>query len=295
MQVLREKPHMDREDLDSTKKPQALGTFLLWGNSANPWLSCLRFYLHLQRQQWNTVTEPNRRISSWLKSGCLSITLHHITHIQLSSKLEMNLIWILGCCLNMWLVLKDKQDKTHKCENTWNKSRPRCPKGVGRNINLVNPTLSPYLILKFIRFPVFLDLLLWRQTTLQSHLISSLCSLHFAVQITGNWYHSGLDNDLEQDLSGFLKSYLGAVWMPLHLSTLRSWKSPLKSKLPQGRRDYVLLSPLCPGTMSVGFKYRTCETHILLWWFFKGVLWVDYQLYFPQVLIRRKCVWSWLK
>lgn len=183
-------------------------------------------------------------ISSWLKSGCLSITLHYITNIQLSSKLELNLNWILGCCLNMWLVFKkNKQDKTHKCENTWNKIIPRRPKGVGRNINLVNPTLSPYLTLKFIRFPVFLDLLLWRQTTLQSHLISSLCSLYLAVHITGNWYHSGLDNDLKQELSGFLKSYLGAVWMPLWLSTLRSWKSSLKSKLLQGGRDYVLLSP----------------------------------------------------
>lgn len=200
-------PHMDREDLDSTKKPQALGTFLLWGNSANPWLSCLRFYLHLQWQQWNSVTEPNHSISSWLKSGCLSITLHYITNIQLSSKLELNLNWNL----NMWLVLKNKQDKTHKCET---KIIPRCPKGVGRSITLVNPTLSPYLKLKLIRFTVFLDLLLWRQTTLQSHLISSL---YLAVHITGNWYHSGFDNDLEQELNGFLKSYFGAVWMPLCL------------------------------------------------------------------------------
>lgn len=194
----------------------------------------------------------------------------------------------------MWLVLKNKQDKTHKCENTWNKIIPRCPKRVGRSTSLVNPSISPYLTLKFIRFPVFLDLLLGRQATLQSHLITPLCSLYLAVHITGNWYHCGLENDLEQELNGFLKSYFGAVWMSLCLSTLKSWKSSLKSKLPQGRRDYVLLSPCVLARCWLGSN-TVHVSHILLWCFFKGVLWVDHQLYFPQALIRRKCVWSWLK
>lgn len=106
------------------KKPQARGTFLLWGNSANPWLSCLKFYLHLQWQQWNSVTEPDRSISSWLESGCLSITLHYIAIIQLSSKLELNLNWILGCYLNMWVVLKTNKTrhtnvKTKSYQDVW--------------------------------------------------------------------------------------------------------------------------------------------------------------------------------
>lgn len=73
------------------------------------------------------------------------------------------------------------------------------------------------------------------------------------------------------------------------MSTSRNWRSSWKTKLPQEKRGSLLLSPYVLASTPWG-SHTARVNRSQLGYFFKGTLWVDHQLYFPQALVRIECV-----